>query len=104
MLMKIKEKEAGAFAIHLEGYFEPEDAAPLHKALKLLFQKNPEQIILDFSGVDYIDYAGIEVLQEARQRTQDQNIRFSLGNVSPALEAAFDFAKVKENFEFIRTD
>ena len=71
----------------------------VRKAMAPLFRKGTSQVIVDLSGVPYMDSSGIATLIEGLQLSQKGSIRFTLAGMTPPVAAAFDLAHLKDVFE-----
>jgi anti-sigma B factor antagonist len=93
------EKSQGVFVVSLEGDLDMSTSPDLRKKLLPLFEMNPKHVVVDLSGVDYVDSSGIATFVEGLQLSRRGKVRFSLAGARPSVEAIFDLAYLKEVFE-----
>ena len=60
------EERDGAFVVHLTGELDLYNAHVVREELVSAAQRNPERLIVELSGVSFIDSTGLGVLIEAR--------------------------------------
>jgi anti-sigma B factor antagonist len=101
MVMRVDERRPSVFVIGLEGCFDCSNSPQVRKAISLVFTREVNRIIVDLSGVDYIDSSGLATLIEAQLGSEKSHIRFTLMGLGPSLEAVFDLANVRGMFEII---
>ena len=53
---------------------------------------SPRAIVIDLSGVDYINGAGLRVFEQTADRLRGVNIELLVCGLRPAIQAAFDLA------------
>ena len=54
-------------------------------------------VVVDLSGVDYINGAGLRVFEQTAARLRDLNIELLVCGLRPAVQAAFDLAGTTPN-------
>lgn len=74
--------------------------SPLVKeALDSVIGRKLPQVIVDLSGVSYIDSSGLAVFIEALQRTQGYGGKLALCGLTPSVRAIFDIARLNQIFD-----
>jgi anti-sigma B factor antagonist len=99
MKIDVREIMSGIYLVVLEGDVDMSTSPQVRKSLASVFQKGNAQVIVDLSGVPYMDSSGIATLIEGLQLSQKLGIRFTLAGMTQAVEAAFDLAHLKGVFE-----
>jgi anti-sigma B factor antagonist len=97
----VNERRPRIYVIVLEGEVDMSTSPDVRKTMIPIFQKNPDHVIIDLSGVDYMDSSGIATLIEGYQQSQQKGVRYTLAGMRPSVEAAFDLAHLKEIFEVV---
>jgi|SRR5215208_6688302 len=57
----------------------------------------PRAVVVDLSGVDYINGAGLRVFEQTAARLRDLNIELIVCGLRPAVQSAFDLAGTMSN-------
>ncbi|MFZ2447866.1 MAG: STAS domain-containing protein [Syntrophobacteraceae bacterium] len=99
MKIQVTEKKPGIILLVLEGDLDMSTSPQVRNALMPLFRKAPSHVIVDLSGVPYIDSSGIATFVEGLQFSRKGNIRFTLAGATPTVESIFDLAYLKSVFE-----
>jgi anti-anti-sigma factor len=61
----------------------------------------PRALVVDLTGVDYINGAGLRVFEQTAARLEDLNIELLVCGLQPAVQAAFDLAGTMPNLAFV---
>lgn len=101
MKSRVTEKEKGIFLVALEGDLDMSSSPQVRNTLLPLFRKSPSHIIVDLSGVPYIDSSGIATFVEGLQFSRKGNVRFTLAGATPTVESIFELAYLKSVFEMV---
>jgi anti-anti-sigma factor len=64
--------------IALHGEFDIESADAATRALHELLDRRPDAVVLDLSGLDFIDSTGVKFLVDARDRAHELGVDLSL--------------------------
>lgn len=99
MNVTVTERESGVYVIAVEGDVDMSTSPDLRSALTPVFKKNPSHIVVELSGVPYMDSSGIATLVEGLKLSKKGNVRFTLAAVTRPVEAVFELAYLKEIFE-----
>lgn len=90
-------EEQGKIVVALEGDIDLENAGDVRKAL-LASLKQKKDLLVDMSGVDYIDSSGIASLVEGLQVARKQKNELSLVSVSPRARRVLELARLDKVF------
>lgn len=85
----IQRQEQGPLLITVTGELDIATAPKLHERLMHAFQTNPSSVVIDLSGVTFIDSTGLGVLVNARQRGRSVDVDVLL--TLPEGQARFPF-------------
>lgn len=99
MNIQVTEKRQGVFVIGLDGDLDMSTSPQVRNTLLPLFRKGASHIIVDLSGVPYIDSSGIATFVEALQHSRKSDVRFTLAGAGQTVESIFDLAYLKNVFE-----
>jgi anti-sigma B factor antagonist len=89
----------------LTGRLDADTAPQLNQQIDTLFDQGRYQIVLDFSGLEYIASLGLRVLREARKQARDWKITdreggdVRIANLSPRVKEVFDLTGFSSFFE-----
>lgn len=97
--IQVREVKTGTYVIALEGELDMSTSPQVRNTLLPLFQKKSAHIIVDLSGVPYIDSSGIATFVEGLQLSRKGKTRFTLAGASTAVESIFELAYLKSVFE-----
>ena len=75
----------------------------MREALSPLFQENNKVVVVDLSGVSYIDSSGIATLVEGLQWSHSSKNKFRLAALSPGVKDVFEIARLLTVFEVFDT-
>lgn len=78
--------------------------APLFRqSLKKAQEARPERIVVDLSGIAYMNTPGVATLVEALQIAKKNKNRLVLAGLSPNVRAVFEVARLHTVFEIVET-
>lgn len=102
MTMKIDvRKEGGGVAVvSIEGDVDMHTSPGVRDALVPNFQPAVNGIVVDLSGVGYMDSSGIATMIEGLQWSTKEGKRFVLAGLGPAVMDVFALTNLKDVFEF----
>lgn len=101
MKIQVTERLPNTYVIALEGDLDMSSSPQVRNALLPIFRKGASHVVVDLSGVSYIDSSGIATFVEALQLSRKETIRFTLAGAGPTVESIFDLAYLKEVFEMV---
>ena len=85
--------------VELTGQLVMANAAEAQKALKKIVEGGSNRLVIDFSGVDFMDSSGLSVLVLALKWIHAQKGRMALSNVSAKVQSLLALTRLNEAFE-----
>jgi anti-sigma B factor antagonist len=82
----------------LEGEIDLHVSPNLTAALNRMIDKKPKQLVVDLSGVTYIDSAGLAALIEGMQKTEAYGGKFALAGLQETVRSIFEIARLDQIF------
>jgi len=82
----------------LEGEIDLHVAPRVESALGRIIKKRPDHVIVDLSGVNFIDSSGLAVLINAMQDVQKYGGKLSLAGISADVRSIFEMARLDQVF------
>lgn len=101
MKVEIMERKPGIYVLHIDGDVDMSNSPNVRKVLVPTFEKGPSHIIVDLSGVSYIDSSGIATIVEGLQLSRKSGVRLTLAGMGSTVEAVFELAYLKDVFEIV---
>ena len=101
MKLCVQERGPQVYMVVVEGEVDMSTSPQLRDHLTPLFKEGTSRVIVELSGVSYIDSSGIATLIEGLQLSRKHNIRFTLAGVRPSVEAVFELAYLTGVFEMV---
>ena len=102
--MKIQTKNQGDIQIiELAGELDYHSSPELREKLGELTGKQSPKILVDLSGVEYMDSSGIATFVEAFQKTKRYQGRLILAELTDTVRGVFEIAKLESIFEISPT-
>ena len=86
----------------LEGEIDLHVSPNLTAALNRLIDKKPKQVVVDLSGVTYIDSAGLAALIEGMQKIEAYGGKFAVAGLQEAVRPIFEIARLDQVFRIFR--
>ncbi len=87
-----------ANVLPLEGEIDLHVAPRLEGSLARIIKKRPPQVVVDFSGVTFIDSSGLAVLIRALQDVQTYGGKLSLSGINADVHSIFTMARLDQVF------
>ena len=84
--------------VTLKGEIDLHRSAEVRETLKPLIARKTKRILLNFSGVTYIDSSGLAVLIETLQRVQSYGGKFAIFGLQESVKAIFSIARLDQIF------
>ena len=104
MKIQVIERKPTVHVVRIEGDFDMSSSPAVRNSLLPLFAKGgASHIVVDLSGVPYIDSSGIATLVEGLHLSRKGNVRFTLAGAGEAVESVFDLAYLRDVFEMVPT-
>lgn len=95
--MQCTESEQNGVAImSLKGEVDLQNSPELRKLLQAKTSSKCPSLVVDFSGVDYIDSSGLATLVEYRRDSQKYKGSFSLAALSTRVRTIFELVRLNE--------
>jgi anti-anti-sigma factor len=92
----------GNFTMSLHGRFDHFGHTPFRKALDgAVMDRDVKQIVIDLSGVDYMDSAALGLLLLARENAAAAHKGVSLSGVQGAAKEVLDIANFQQLFHYL---
>jgi anti-sigma B factor antagonist len=89
--------------LELSGELDYHSSPELREKLTELTAKQAPKILVDLSGVDYMDSSGIATFVEAFQKAKRYQGRLILAALTPTVRGVFEIAKLDSIFEITST-
>ncbi len=97
--MQITERtEQDIPVVLITGDVDLETSPQLREFLKPKSTKKTPALLLDFSGVSYIDSSGLATLIEYFQATQSYGGKLALASLSPRVKNVFEIVRLEQIF------
>src|SRR5690349_10564075 len=90
--------EQGRVTVMVNGELDLGSASALHREVHSLLSLPVESIVLDLSGLEFVDSSGIRALNDLRVASADRGIPFSIGPVSPAARTLLELTGMTDLF------
>ena len=90
--------EDGIHILQLEGEIDLETSPDLRELLGAQIEAGRSRLLIDFSGVTYIDSSGLATLVEYVQKAMKFGGHLALAGISERLRTVFDLARLGEIF------
>ncbi len=84
--------------VSIGGEINMSSSPQLRRSLLQVTGEGPARLVVDLSGVTYIDTSGMATLVEALQRTRDRGGRLALRGLRAKIRAVFRLARLDEVF------
>jgi anti-sigma B factor antagonist len=88
--------EQGQVTVMVNGELDLGSASALHREVHALLALPVESIVLDLSGLAFVDSSGIRTLNDLRIAAAERRIPFSIGPVSPAAQQLLELTGMSE--------
>jgi anti-sigma B factor antagonist len=97
--MQITERtEDNVPVVSITGDIDLETSPQLRDFLKPISSKKTRLLLLDFSGVNYIDSSGLATLIEYFQAVQNFQGKLALASLSPRVKNVFEIVRLEQIF------
>jgi anti-anti-sigma factor len=94
------ERDGDSYTIALRGEFDLANASAVEDQLKSAEATDARSIVLDLSGLTFMDSTGIRLILEAQARSQADNERLVLRRAPASVQRVFGIAGVEEMLPF----
>jgi anti-sigma B factor antagonist len=82
----------------LEGEIDLHVSPNLTAALNRMIDEKPKKLVVDLSGVTYIDSAGLAALIEGMQKVEAYGGKFALAGLQETVRSIFEIARLDQVF------
>ncbi|MEE9197013.1 MAG: STAS domain-containing protein [bacterium] len=103
MELSVEQTDGGVVILAVSGEIGWNTSPELHKALIPLFAENPVAIVLDLSGVSFMDSSGVATLIEGLQYSHRSEIPFRLSGMTRPIIHVLKLANLEDLFEIFDT-
>jgi anti-sigma B factor antagonist len=93
----VSSPEPGVLA--LEGEIDLHESPAVREKLNPLIDAKLPRIVVDLSGVSYIDSSGLALFIEAMQRIQSYGGKFALCGLTATVRTIFEIARLDQVFQ-----
>lgn len=95
--------EDGHTLIVLTGELDMDTVPDLDRVLDQLIEQGPKEVVLDFSGLSFVDSSGIAALISAQKRLNGRGRRLIVQSAGPLVTKVFEVTDLME-FLNVRSD
>ena len=96
----VSSPEPGVLA--LEGEIDLHESPAVREKLNPLIDAKLPRIVVDLSGVSYIDSSGLALFIEAMQRIQGYGGKFALCGLTATVRTIFEIARLDQVFQIFQ--
>ena len=98
-----KEELNGAVVLSIKGDIDMSTSTKVREQLAPLFKQNNIAIVVDLSGVSYMDSSGLATLVEGLQWSHSSKNKFRLSSLTPGVKDVFEIVHLLSVFEIFET-
>ncbi len=88
----------GQNILRLEGEIDLHGSPRIAASLREMIVKKPAHLLVDLSGVTYVDSSGLAVLIEAMQSVEQQGGKFGIVGLQETVRSIFEIARLDQVF------
>lgn len=96
LMAEISTPEPGV--LQIKGEIDLHESPHLKQAFDPFVKKKLPRVMVDFTGVSYVDSSGLAVLLEAMQRVQGYGGQFAIYGMRENVRGIFDLARLDQIF------
>jgi len=100
MKIDVRKEPDGVALVKIEGEVDMHTSPRVRDALVAHFESPTTGIVVDLSGVSYMDSSGIATMIEGLQWSTRESKKFVLAGLTPAVMDVFVLTNLKDVFEF----
>lgn len=97
------ERVEGGVVVRPSGDVDLNVSPSLRQALKQVLRGRPERLVVDLSGVPYMDSSGVATLVEAMQIARKSGTRMALCSLQERVRSIFEIARLETVFAIYAT-
>ena len=83
----------------LKGEIDLHVSPSVTASLNAMIEKKPRRLVVDLSGVTYIDSAGLAALIEAMQKVEGYGGKFRLAGLQETVRSIFEISRLDQVFQ-----
>jgi len=91
-------RKDGAYVLPLKGEIDLHVSPSVTASLNSMIEKKPPRMVVDLSGVTYIDSAGLAALIEAMQKVEGYGGKFLLAGLQETVRSIFEISRLDQVF------
>ena len=91
-------QEQGVTIVHLSGEIDLHTSPQLRDRLLNLIDRKPQRIILDLSGVGYVDSSGVGTIVELKRRAMRTDSKVVLVGLQARVRSLFEITRLDKFF------
>ena len=95
------EEHDGSTVVFVRGDLDATGAPSLRAQLVATMESAPHQVVLDLSGVDFVDSLGLSMLVAAHRRADELGIEFQLASPSPQSRRVLEITRLTDLFTIV---
>jgi anti-sigma B factor antagonist len=99
----VERTEEGHGVLEVRGEIDMHSSPRVREAQIKLLKEGARRVVIDLSGVAYMDSSGIATLIEGLQWSRREGRDFRLAGLSPAVRDVFELARLADVFEIFST-
>jgi len=84
--------------LSLEGEIDLHVSPRVSISLRQMIEKKPKRLVVNLSGVTYLDSSGLAVLIEAMQNVEKYGGKFALAGMQETVRSIFEIARLDQVF------
>jgi anti-sigma B factor antagonist len=88
-----------ADVLPLKGEIDLHVSPSVTASLNAMIEKKPPRLVVDLSGVTYIDSAGLAALIEAMQKVEGYGGKFLLAGLQETVRSIFEISRLDQVFQ-----
>ncbi len=100
MVVRVEDRD-GTLFLFPEGDVDLHRSPALRDQLRKAAQKKPKRLVVDLSGVPYMDSSGVATLVEAMQITRKQSTALVLCGLQDRVRSIFEIARLDMVFKIV---
>lgn len=89
--------------VHVSGEIDLRNSPTFRTELLTLVDRKPRRVILDMSGVVYVDSSGVGTIVEFKRRLDRSGGAAVLAGLQPRVKSVFEITKLDQFFRIVAT-
>lgn len=91
----------GGLVVRPEGEIDMSRSPDLRTALRGALDRRPERLVVDLSGVEYMDSSGLATLVDAMRAAKSKHAEMILAGMTVKVRAVFEMARLHQFFTIV---